>query len=484
MASDLTSLVGLGPVLPEIIIAVAALVLLLAGVVLVKREDSWVLNAIAIAVLALVGVYVALGGGGDGLVFNGVFINDGFARVMKTVVLAASAFSLLITLPSAREHGIAKFEYAVLLMLSNVGMMIMISANDLMSLYVGLELQSLAFYVMAAMNRENAKAVEAGLKYFVLGALASGLLLYGASLLYGFTGQTRLDELARAISLNPRSIGMVFGMVFLLAGVVFKIAAVPFHMWTPDVYEGSPTPVTAFFALAPKVAAMALLVRIVTVSFAPVVHDWQQIIIFLSIASMVLASFAAIGQSGLKRMIAYSAIGHMGFALVGLSAGTADGVEGVIVYMAIYMTMTLGFFACLLAIRTRDGFVDRIADLAGLSRQRPFVAAIMAVMMFSYVGLPPLGGFFAKWQVFLAAIGAHLFVLAVIGVLMSTVSAFYYLRVIKVMYFDEPKLEFEAVRGGALPFSMAVAGFLIITYYVTIGSPFSAWAHAAAGSLF
>jgi len=485
LASDLQSLGALGPILPEIAMAIAALVLLLVGVIFLKRENSAVLNWVAIAVMVVIAGYIGFfRGGGDAVLFNGGFINDEFSRLLKVLVIGASAFSLLMTLPSAREHGIAKFEYAVLMLLANVGMMLMISANDLMTLYVGLELQSLAFYVMAAMHRENAKATEAGLKYFVLGALASGLLLYGASLVYGFTGQTQLDQIAHAISMGSRSVGLIFGLVFLLAGVAFKIAAVPFHMWTPDVYEGAPTPVTAFFGTAPKVAAMALFIRIVTVSFGPIVHDWQQIVIFLSIASMVLASFAAIGQQGLKRMIAYSAIGHMGFALVGLSAGTANGVQGVIIYLAIYMTMTVGFFACLLAIKTKDGFVDNIADLAGLSRTRPFVAAMMAVMMFSYVGLPPLGGFFAKWQVFLAAIEAHLFVLAVIGVLMSAVSAFYYLRIVKTMYFDEPKHEFEVVPGGELTFAMAVSGFLIITYYLTVGSPLTAWAHVAAGSLF
>jgi len=482
MASDLLSLSALGPVLPEIILALAALVLLLAGVVFLKREHSVALTGVAIAVLLVLAVWVATQNN-TGVLFNGGFINDGFARFMKVLVLSGSAFALLMSLSSAKENGIAKFEYAVLVMLATVGMMMMVSANDLMTLYVGLELQSLALYVLAAMNRTNAKATEAGVKYFVLGALSSGMLLYGASLVYGFTGQTQLDQIAQSIAMGPRSIGLVFGVVFLLAGVAFKIAAVPFHMWTPDVYEGAPTPVTAFFATAPKVAAMALFIRIVTVSFAHIVHDWQQIVIFLSIASMVLASFAAIGQTNLKRFIAYSSIGHMGFALVGLSAGTANGVEGVTIYMAIYMVMTIGFFACLLALRTENGPIENISDLAGLGQTRPFTAGIMAVMMFSYVGLPPLGGFFAKWQVFLAAIEAHLFVLAVIGMLASAVSAFYYLRVVKTMYFDEPKLKFAGVPG-ELNFTMALSGFLIVTYYLTVGSPLSGLAHAAAGSLF
>ncbi len=308
-------------------------------------------------------------------------------------------------------------------------MMMMVSANDLMPLYVGLELQSLALYVIAAMKREDGRATEAGLKYFVLGALSSGMLLYGASLVYGFTGTTQLDQIVNAIALDTRSIGLIFGLVFLLAGIAFKVSAVPFHMWTPDVYEGAPTPVTAFFAAAPKVAAMALLVRVVTVGFGTVTQDWQQIVIFLSIASMVLGAFAAIGQNNLKRLMAYSSIGHVGFALVGLSSGTAVGVEGVAVYMAIYIAMTVGVFACILSFRREDGrAVETISELAGLAQKRPFVAAMFAILMFSLIGLPPLAGFFAKWQVFLAAIEQNLFVLAVIGVLASAVSAFYYLQ--------------------------------------------------------
>jgi NADH-quinone oxidoreductase subunit N len=362
-------------------------------------------------------------------------------------------------------------------------MMVMVSANDLMSLYVGLELQSLALYVVAALKRDDSRATEAGLKYFVLGALSSGMLLYGASLVYGFTGMTQLDQIVGAITGEHRSIGLIFGMVFLLAGIAFKISAVPFHMWTPDVYEGAPTPVTAFFAAAPKVAAMSLIIRVVTVSFSPITHDWQQIVIFLSIASMVLAAFAAIGQNNLKRLLAYSSIGHVGFALVGLSAGTAVGVEGVAVYMAIYIAMTIGMFAALLSLRTSAGYVETIPQMAGLAQKRPFVAAIIAIIMFSFIGLPPLAGFFAKWQVFLAAIDAHLFVLAVIGVLASAVSAFYYLRIVKVMYFDEPTTEFVAAPA-ELTAVMAVMGFLIVTYFVTIGSPLYNAAHAAAGSLF
>ncbi len=481
MTSDLSSFASLAPVYPELLLAVGAIVLLLAGVIW-SRERSTALAFISIVLLVAV-IAVSLWSPAEGVLFNGGFISDGFSRYMKFLVLGGSAFALILSTSTAKAFGLDKFEYSILVLLATLGMMVMVSANDLMSLYVGLELQSLALYVVAALRRDDSKATEAGLKYFVLGALSSGMLLYGASLVYGFTGMTQLDQIVGALAGANRSIGLIFGMVFLLAGIAFKISAVPFHMWTPDVYEGAPTPVTAFFAAAPKVAAMALIIRVVTVSFGPLTHDWQQIIIFLSIASMVLAAFAAIGQNNLKRLLAYSSIGHVGFALVGLSAGTAVGVEGVAVYMAIYIAMTIGMFAALLSLRTTDGYVETIPQMAGLAQKRPFVAAIIAIIMFSFIGLPPLAGFFAKWQVFLAAIDANLYVLAVIGVLASAVSAFYYLRIVKVMYFDEPTSEFVAVPA-ELTAVLAVAGFLIVTYFVTIGSPLYNAAHAAAGSLF
>jgi len=481
MLSDVTSFASLAPAYPELLLAVGAIVVLLVSLFW-KGISSTAVSIVAI-VLLLVVLAVLLLQPATGVLFNGVFIVDGFARYMKALVLGGAAATLLISLSNSKEHGIDKFEYAVLVLLATLGMMIMVSANDLMSLYIGLELQSLALYVVAAMKREDKKATEAGIKYFVLGALSSGMLLYGASLVYGFTGTTQIDQIVAAITLDSRSIGLIFGMVFLLAGIAFKISAVPFHMWTPDVYEGAPTPVTAFFAAAPKVAAMALFIRVTTVSFAPITHDWQQIVIFLSIASMVLAAFAAIGQNNLKRLLAYSSIGHVGFALVGLSSGTEAGVEGVAVYMAIYIAMTVGIFACVLALRTENGPVETISELAGLAQKRPFVAAIIAILMFSLIGLPPLAGFFAKWQVFLAAVEQNLFILAVIGVLASAVSAFYYLRIVKVMYFDEPVAQFAAVPG-ELNVVMAGIGFLIVTYFVTVGSPLTAAARIAAGSLF
>ena len=480
MISDVTDFASLAPAYPEMVVAIGAIVLLLLGVVL-NKERSPLVSMLTIVLLLGTAVLV-MAQPANGVIFNGTFIADGFARYMKVLVLGGSAFSLMLAMPHAVENGTHKWEYSILVLLATLGMMAMVSANDLMSLYVGLELQSLALYVLAAIKRDDPRATEAGLKYFVLGALSSGMLLYGASLVYGFTGHTNLQEIVIAIANEGRSIGLIFGVVFLLAGVAFKISAVPFHMWTPDVYEGAPTPVTALLATAPKVAAMALMVRLVMDTFEPIAHDWQQIVIFLSIASMVLAAFAAIGQKSIKRLIAYSSIGHVGFALVGLSSGTQGGVEGVAIYMAIYVAMTVGLFACLLSLRTSDGYVETIDDLAGAAQKRPFVAAIMAVMMFSLIGMPPLAGFFAKWHVFLAAIDSQLYVLAVIGVLASAVSAFYYLRVVKTMYFDEPVREFQAVPN-ELNIIMAVSGFLIITYYFTVGSPLAGLAHTAAGSL-
>jgi NADH-quinone oxidoreductase subunit N len=479
--SDVLDFASVAPAYPELLLAVGTVVLLLVGV-FINKERSLFVSYGAVLLLAVVGSLI-LFAPAEGILFNGVFIADSFARFMKVLVVFGAALTLVLAIPRDAENGTHKFEYSILALLATLGMMALVSANDLMSLYVSLELQSLAFYVMAAIKRDDAKATEAGLKYFVLGALSSGMLLYGASMVYGFTGHTNLQEIVVAIASEGRSIGLIFGVVFLLAGVAFKVSAVPFHMWTPDVYEGAPTPVTAFFAAAPKVAAMSMFVRLVMDTFQGITSDWQQIVIFLSIASMVLAAFAAIGQKSIKRLIAYSSIGHVGFALVGLSAGTQVGVEGVAIYMAIYVAMTVGLFACLLSFRTDTGYIETVDELAGAAQARPFVAAIMAILMFSLIGMPPLAGFFAKWHAFLAAIDAQLYVLAVVGVLASAVSAFYYLRVVKVMYFDEPVHRFAAVPA-ELTIIMAVTGFFVVTYFFTVGAPLAQFAHTAAGSLF
>ncbi|MBV9261189.1 MAG: NADH-quinone oxidoreductase subunit NuoN, partial [Pseudolabrys sp.] len=354
------------------------------------------------------------------------------------------------------------------------------SANDLIALYLGLELMSLALYVVAASNRDSVRSTEAGLKYFVLGALSSGMLLYGASLVYGFTGTVSFQGIAKAAGTG--GIGLIFGLVFLFVGFCFKISAVPFHMWTPDVYEGAPTPVTAFFAGAPKVAAIAMFVRATIVAFPGITHQWQQIVVFVAIASMLLGSFAAIGQRNIKRLLAYSSIGHMGFALVGLAAGTAEGVQGVMVYMAIYVAMTLGAFAVVLSMRRGGRLVENIADLSGLARTHPGTAFFLGALMFSLAGVPPLAGFFAKFYVFLAAIKAGLYLLAVVGVVASVIGAYYYLVIVKVMYFDAPEKGF-APMPASLRLVLVVAGLINILFFA-YPAPLLGAATAAAKSLF
>ena len=378
--------------------------------------------------------------------FGGSFIVDDFARFLKILALIGSGATLILATEFLSDPSRRIFEFSILVLLSTLGMMVLISAGDLIMLYLGLELMSLALYVVAASNRDNAKSTEAGLKYFVLGALSSGMLLYGASLIYGFTGTVSFAGIAAAATTG--SVGIVFGIVFLLAGLCFKVSAVPFHMWTPDVYEGAPTPVTAFFASAPKVAALAVFTRVALTAFPGIVSQWQQIIVFVAIASMVLGSFAAIGQTNIKRLMAYSSIGHMGFALVGLASGTVEGAQGVLVYIAIYVAMTLGSFAVILTMKRNGQAVEQISDFAGLSRTNPLLAFFFAMLLFSLAGMPPLAGFFAKWYVFVAAINAHLFTLAVIGVLSSVVGAYYYLTIIKVMYFEEPLPALDPMRIG------------------------------------
>jgi NADH-quinone oxidoreductase subunit N len=382
----------------------------------------------------------------------------------------------------AREEKFDTFEYPVLVVLSTLGMLLMVSANDMLALYLGLELQSLALYVIAAINRDSVRSTEAGLKYFVLGALASGILLYGISLVYGYTGNTSFEAIASALTGAERQTGLVFGLVFVLAGLVFKISAVPFHMWTPDVYEGAPTPVTAFFAAAPKMAAMALIVRVTMGAFEPVAADWQQIVVFVAIASMVLGAFAAIGQRNIKRLMAYSSIGHMGYALVGLAANSEAGVRGVVIYMLIYLAMTLGTFAFILAMRRKEGNVERIDDLAGLSATNPVMATMLTVQMFSLAGIPWLAGFFGKWYVFLAAIDANLYALAVIGVLASVVGAYYYIRIIKIMWFDESAGGFEPMANELKLVLGATTAFVFL--YPLVGGVVGRMAETAAKTFF
>ncbi|WP_429808758.1 NADH-quinone oxidoreductase subunit NuoN [Ensifer sp. B1-9] len=476
-----TLLASLQLSIPELILAVGAMALLMIGVFAGEKSASTV-TGLAVAVLIIAGLWLVLKTG-EGEAYGGAFLSDPFAKFMKVLALIGSITAMVMTVGHARSAQIDRFEFPVLLVLATLGMLLMISANDLISLYLSLELQSLALYVVAAINRDSVRSTEAGLKYFVLGALSSGMLLYGMSLIYGFTGHTGFTQIAAALTAEGRSLGLIFGLVFVLAGLAFKISAVPFHMWTPDVYEGAPTPVTAFFAAAPKVAAMAILVRIVINAFEPVVADWQQIIVFISIASMLLGAFAAIGQKNIKRLMAYSSIGHMGYALVGLAAGSMAGVRGVLLYMLIYMVMTLGTFACILAMRRKEGEnVENIDDLAGLSQTNPFMATVLTIMMFSLAGIPPMAGFFGKYFVFMAAIEAQLYALAIIGVLASVVGAYYYLRVIKVMWFDDAKGEF-ARTAGELKLVFGLSGLFVLGY-VLIGGPLGSAAEAAARTFF
>jgi NADH-quinone oxidoreductase subunit N len=464
---------------PEMLLATGAMALLMLGVFRGERATGLV-NALAVLLLLVAAVVIATMPAGKAVGFGGSFVVDDFARFLKVLALVGSAAAVLLStefLYNLRER---RFEYAVLIILSSVGMLVMISAGDLIALYLGFELMSLPLYVVASIDRDSVRSTEAGLKYFVLGALSSGMLLYGCSLIYGFAGTVSFSGIAKATTAG--GLGLTFGLVFLFAGLCFKVSAVPFHMWTPDVYEGAPTPVTAFFAAAPKVAAIALFVRAAVTAFPGIIVQWQQILVFVSIASMGLGAFAAIGQRNFKRLMAYSSIGHMGYALIGLAAGTAEGVQGVLVYISIYLAMTLGTFACIISMRRTTGPVEEIADLAGLARTKPAMAFFLAMLLFSLAGVPPLAGFFAKFYVFLAAIKAGLYALAVIGVLTSVVGAYYYLLIVKIIYFDEPAPAFEPMRG-ELRAVLGVTGLIVLLFFF-YPAPLVDAAAAAAKSLF
>jgi NADH-quinone oxidoreductase subunit N len=467
------------PLLPEILLGLGAMALLMLGVFRGNLAAELV-DFAAIVLLALVGVVLLILPSGKLVAFGGSFVVDDFARFLKILALIGSGTAIFMSIDYVQRERQQRFEYSVLILFSTLGMMMLISAADLIALYLGLELMSLPLYVVAASHRDHLRSTEAGLKYFVLGALSSGMLLYGASLIYGFTGTVTFAGIAQAATHG--GIGLIFGIVFLFAGFCFKVSAVPFHMWTPDVYQGAPTPVTAFFASAVKVAAMAMFVRAAVVAFPGITTQWQQIVVFVSIASMLLGSFAAIGQRSIKRLMAYSSIGHMGYALIGLAAGTAEGVQGVLLYMAIYITMTLGVFAVILAMRRSTGMVESIDQLSGLARTHPTMAFLMAMLLFSMAGVPPLAGFFAKFYVFLAAVKAGLYVLAVIGVLASVVGAYYYLAIVKTMYFDDAVEGFYAMPV-ELKVVLAVCGLFNILFFLYPG-PLVGAASAGAHSLF
>ncbi len=464
---------------PELLLAVGALLLLMLGAYGGEKRGGLVSG---LSALLLVVAAIAVIVGRDGSTFGGSFVVDGFGRFLKVLVLVGSALAVVMTQRFAVAEKFFHFELPVLIVLATIGMLLMISAGDLIAVYLGLELQSLALYVVASFHRDDGRSTEAGLKYFVLGALSSGMLLYGASLIYGFTGHVDFAGIATAAGSGQASLGLTFGIVFVAAGIAFKVSAVPFHMWTPDVYEGAPTPVTAFFAAAPKIAAMALFVRVTLEALEPVKAEWQQIVAFMSLASMILGAFAAIGQRNIKRLMAYSSIGHMGFALVGLAAGSEAGVYGILIYLATYLAMTAGAFAVILSMR-RDGvMVEDIDSLAGLSRTNPVVAYLLGIIMFSLAGIPPFAGFFGKYFVFAAAINAGLYWLAVIGILSSVVGAYYYLRIVKIMFLDEPKGAFEPM-GGEMKVVLGVSGLFVAAFALVLG-PLGEVALAAARTLF
>lgn len=470
---------------PELVLAIGAMTLLIGGVFLGDKSAPQIsLAAVGVLVAAALLVVFSPGAASTASLFDGAFRIDAFSSFCKILIFGAAALAILMSDRYLAGEQLGRFEYPVLILLSALGMSMMVSATDLISLYMGLETQSLALYILAAFNRDSRRSTEAGLKYFVLGALSSCLLLYGASLVYGFTGATTFTAIASAAAESGENPGLVIGLVFMISGLAFKVSAAPFHMWTPDVYEGSPTPVTAFFAAAPKLAAMALFSRALTTAFPGAVDDWQPVIALIAVASMAVGAFSAIAQTNIKRLMAYSSIGHMGYALIGLASGSSSGVSSVLIYMAIYIVMTIGTFAIILMMRRRGGMTENISDLAGLSRTNMPMALILTVLLFSLAGVPPTAGFFGKWYVFLAAVDAGLIWLAVLGVFASAVSAFYYLRVVWFMWFDDPAPAFERDKGPALAIAAWGSALLMFPVLTVAMGYLRQLAESAAASLF
>jgi len=473
------------PALPELFLALAAMVLMMVGVFRADRTSA-VVSWLAVLALIVDLVLVNRGPMSRTVTFNGMFVTEHFAIFMKSLIIVGSAVSIVMARQYNERNKVDRFEFPILILFATVGMQAMVSANDLISLYIGLELQSLSLYVLAAFKRDTVRSTEAGLKYFVLGALSSGMLLFGSSLIYGFAGSTNFDQLAKVLSSEAglSSIGLIIGIVFLSVGLAFKCSAVPFHMWTPDVYEGAPTPVTGFFAVAPKIAALSLFLRVMIEPFGHLAAQWQQIIWAISLASMVLGAYAAISQSNIKRLMAYSSIGHVGYALIGLAAGSAEGIRAVLIYLAVYLVMNLGAFSVILCMERKGESVEEISDLAGLSKTQPMTALALAIFMFSMAGVPPLAGFVPKMIIFMAAIHAGLVWLAVLGILASVVGCYYYIRVVKLMYFDTPAEALDPTAGGSAVRVVTAITAVIILLFILIPGPLLATAEAAAASLF
>jgi len=449
-------------ILPELFLSISIITLLMIGV-FVKKSFKLVYM---LTIISLIFTIALILNQPNTIIkiFNDSYIIDNLSIFMKVITLLFCIFVLLLSKDYIKTNNIDKIEYPIIILSSILGMLLMISSYDLIIFYLGLELQSISLYILASFNRTNVKSTEAGLKYFVLSALASGLLLYGCSLIYGFTGSTNFETISA--NLKEINTGAVFGIVFILVGLAFKVSAVPFHMWTPDVYEGSPTSVTSFFALIPKIAALSVFIRFMFVPFINVMSQWQTIIIFLSIASMILGAVAAIGQNNIKRLMAYSSIGHMGYALAGLATGSNEGIQSAITYLIIYLVMNLGAFGCIFMMKREGTFYENINDLSGLSKNHPMLALSFLIMLFSLAGIPPLAGFFAKFYIFMSVIEVKMYALAIIGLLSTVISAFYYLRIIKIIYFDKPKKPFELSYDWGLKASLVLSSILILTYFI------------------
>ena len=449
-------------ILPELFLSLSIMTLLIVGVFV--KNSFKIINSLTILCLVFAVALVLNQPQETTKIFNDSYLIDKFSMFMKILILVFTLFILTISKDYVKKNDIDKMEYPIIIISSTLGMLLMISSYDLIVFYLGLELQSLCLYILASFKREDEKSTEAGLKYFVLSALASGLLLYGCSLIYGFTGSTNFEVISN--NLDSSNKASIFGIVFIIVGLAFKISAVPFHMWTPDVYEGSPTSVTSFFALIPKIAALAVFIRFMYVPFINVIDQWQTIIIFLSIASMILGAVAAIGQNNIKRLMAYSSIGHMGYALAGLATGTNSGVQGTIIYLTIYLVMNLGAFGCIFMMKRENIYYENINDLSGLSKNHPMLALSFLIILFSLAGIPPLAGFFAKFYIFMAVIENKMYTLAIIGLVTTVISAFYYLRIIKIIYFDKPKKPFEETYDWGLKGPLILSSILTLMYFI------------------
>ena len=459
-------MMNLDLIFPEIFLSLSVMLLLMIGV-FKKNSEKLVYNLSIITLIILLALVVNLFSIDEQLIFNDSYKIDNLSSFMKSLIIVAAIFVMISSSTYIKSLNIFKIEYPILILSSIIGMMVMISSNDLIVFYLGLELQSLALYVLASFNRDNILSSESGLKYFVLSALSSGLLLYGCSLVYGFSGSTNFNYIANTSS--GIEFGVIFGLVFIIVGLAFKISAVPFHMWAPDVYEGSPTSVTLFFAALPKVAALTVFIRFLYIPFINLIDQWQTILVFISIASMIFGAVAAIGQTNLKRLIAYSSISHMGYALAGLASGTNQGIQSSVTYISIYLVMTLAFFSCLFMLRKKNVFYERIEDLSGLSTNHPVLSISLLVVLFSLAGIPPLAGFFAKFYIFMSIIEQSMYFLAIIGLLSTVVAAFYYLRLIKIIYFDKAKDKYEKDHNLGLKITLSISTAILVLYFIYPG---------------